>query len=71
MLGYYCQLHLGMVIENWYMAEQDWMTSPILMPDGYSVKDGFTSVTELPGFGLCLMEDKLEEEAEVLLDIHS
>jgi hypothetical protein len=53
------------------MAEQDWMTSPILMPDGYSVKDGFTSVTELPGFGLCLMEDKLEEEAEVLLDIHS
>ncbi|MGI9544141.1 MAG: enolase C-terminal domain-like protein [Cyclobacteriaceae bacterium] len=68
MLGYYCQLHLGKVIENWYMAEQDWLTSEVLIPEGYQVKDGFTTVSEAPGFGLTVVEEKLEAQTEILYD---
>jgi len=69
MLGYYTQLHLGKVIENWYMAEQDWLTTPAITAEGYSMQDGFTTVSDAPGFGLYINEQDLEKEAELLLDV--
>ena len=71
MLGYYCQLQLGKVIENWYMAEQDWMTSPVLIAEGFEVANGLTTVPDTPGFGITIVEERLESETKVILDLQT
>lgn len=69
LLGYYIQLHLGKVIPNWYYAEHDNLSTPALIPNGYMMSDGYTTVTENPGLGLDIDEDQLQEEAEILFDL--
>lgn len=69
MLGYYCQLHLGKVIENWYQAEQDALTLSSITPVGFSVKDGFTTVSEEAGLGLNIDVEAFMKEAEILVDV--
>ena len=71
MLGYYCQLHLGKVIENWYQAEQDALSLASITPVGFNLRDGFTTVSEEPGLGLKVDVEALLKEAEVLVDVAS
>ena len=70
LLGYYIQVHLGKVIENWYHAEHDALTTPAITPIGFEIADGFTTVTEMPGLGLKINEEALEKEAEIVFDIN-
>ena len=69
LLGYYIQLHLGKVIENWYCAEHDALTTPAITPMGFEMSDGMTTVTDEPGLGLKINEEKLEKEAEIIFDL--
>lgn len=59
LLGYYLQLQVGRAIDNFYRAEQDFMTNPALIADGYELKDGTSSVPDTPGLGLTLDDRKL------------
>ena len=69
LLGYYCLLHLGKVIENWYMAEQDALSLASITPLGFEVKDGYTTVTEAPGLGLKVDVEAFMKEAEIVEDL--
>ena len=69
LLGYYIQLHLGKVIENWYYAEHDALSTPAITPHGYSISNGHTTVSDMPGLGLEINEEELEKEATVLFDL--
>ena len=69
LLGYYVQLHLGKVIDNWYHAEHDALTTPCITPLGYQIEDGHTSVSNEPGLGLKINQEALEKEAEIVFDI--
>lgn len=69
LLGYYCLLHLGKVIENWYMAEQDALSLASITPLGFDVKDGYTSVTDAPGLGLKVNVEAFLKEAEIVEDL--
>jgi L-alanine-DL-glutamate epimerase-like enolase superfamily enzyme len=64
LFGYYLQLHAGKAIENFYMAEQDPMTCPAVITDGFKLSDGRSTVSDAPGVGL-----KLDENALADLDI--
>lgn len=70
-LGYYCQLHLGKVIDNWYHAEQDALSLGSITPLGFEVKDGYTTVSEAPGLGLKVEVEVFMKEAEILEDLKS
>jgi len=67
--GYYTQLHLGKVIPNWYMAEQDALSTPALTPEGFELKDGHTTVSDAPGLGLRINDEAFEKEVKVLHDL--
>src|SRR5262249_28451324 len=54
LVGYYMQLHIGRAVTNLYRAENDPLSTDVLIADGYSIKDGFATVPDAPGFGLKL-----------------
>jgi L-alanine-DL-glutamate epimerase-like enolase superfamily enzyme len=62
LLGYYLQLHVGRAIENFYMAEQDPMTCPAVIADGFTIRDGRSSVPDRPGLGLQINEAEFKPE---------
>lgn len=59
-LGFYSQIHLGIVTPNWLFAEVDDSQVPALKPHGFQVSGGQVVLTGEPGLGVSLDESKLE-----------
>ena len=60
LLSLFMQVHVGLVVPNFYRAEHDPLSSDVLVYDGYEIKDGFCSVPDAPGFGLSLNENRFD-----------
>ena len=69
LMGYYMQLHLGRAIRNFYRAEQDPVTTDVIIADGYSIEEGYATVPDAPGFGLTIDEAKFASEVKVRFDL--
>jgi L-alanine-DL-glutamate epimerase-like enolase superfamily enzyme len=69
LVGYYMQLHVGRAVTNFYRAEHDPLTTPVLVAEGYDRKDGTTTVPEAPGFGLRIDEKAFAREVTVRFDL--
>ncbi|MHC4594188.1 MAG: enolase C-terminal domain-like protein [Planctomycetota bacterium] len=71
LVGYYMQLHVGRAITNFYRAEHDPLSNPVLIDDGYEIRDGYSSVPDAPGFGLKLDEDKFAATVRINFDLRA
>jgi len=60
LLALYLQVHVGLVVPNFYRAEHDPLTSDVLIADGYEIDDGVCSVPDAPGFGLAIDESRFD-----------
>ncbi len=60
LLSLFMQVHLGLVVPNFYRAEHDPLKSDMLIADGYEIKDGVCSVPDTPGFGLAIDENRFD-----------
>ena len=69
LLGYYMQLQVGRAIPNFYRAEHDPLSSPVILADGYSRKDGIATVPDSPGCGLRIDETAFASHAKVFYDL--
>lgn len=69
LVGYYMQLHVGRAIDNFYRAEHDPLSTPVLIAEGYDRKDGETTVPETAGFGLSIDEKAFSAEAKIRFDL--
>ncbi len=58
LLSLFMQVHVGLVVPNFYRAEHDPLKSDVLIADGYEINDGVCSVPDTPGFGLAIDESK-------------
>lgn len=67
--GFFAQLHVGRAIPNFFSGEQDPLSSPALIADGYEIKDGKCSVPDAPGFGLKLDLSKLPADTKLAFDL--
>lgn len=54
----------GRAIPNFYIQEHDPLSTPLLIAEGYTLKDGYATVPDAPGMGL-----KLDEELFSKVDI--
>lgn len=57
LLSLFMQVHVGLVVPNFYRAEVDPVRSDALIYDGYKIEDGLCSVPDAPGFGLSVDEN--------------
>jgi len=69
LVGYYMQLQVGRAVPNFYRAEHDALSTPILIADGYSRKNGLATVPDTPGCGLRIDEKAFAKEAKVFYDL--
>jgi L-alanine-DL-glutamate epimerase-like enolase superfamily enzyme len=69
LVGYYMQLHVGRAITNFYRAEHDPLSNEVLIADGYEIKKGYSSVPDVPGFGLKINEDKFAANVRINFDL--
>ncbi len=69
LVGYYMQLQVGRAIPNFYRAENDPLSTPILVDEGYSRKDGLATIPDTPGCGLTINEKAFTNEAKVFYDL--
>ena len=69
LVGYYMQLHVGRAITNFYRAEHDPLSTTVLIAEGYEIRNGFAGVTDAPGFGLKIDEDKFNTNVRVNFDL--
>jgi L-rhamnonate dehydratase len=69
LLGYYQQLQVGAATDNFYRAEQDPLSSDLLVADGFSIKDGIATLPPTSGFGLRLNEARFASEAQIKFDL--
>jgi D-galactarolactone cycloisomerase len=53
-LGFWSQVHLGLVTPGWAFSESDDSAFPALQGDGFHLADGQVSLTGLPGLGVRL-----------------
>ncbi len=67
--GFYMQLQVGRAITNFFAAEEDPLSSPLLITEGYKIKDGRAAVPDSPGCGLSINEDEFRANARVKCDI--
>ncbi len=58
LLSLFMQVHIGLVVPNFYRAEHDPLESDVLIYDDYEINDGCCSVPDAPGFGLAIDESK-------------
>ena len=58
-LGFWSQVHLGLVTPNWEFCETDDSQFPALIPEGIEVRNGFAAA-EGPGLGVTLEPNALE-----------
>jgi hypothetical protein len=56
-------------VTNFYRAEHDPLSTPVLVAEGYDRRDGTTSVPAAPGFGLGIDEKAFAKEATVRFDL--
>ncbi len=68
LIGFSMQLHVGRAIPNFYRAEQDPLSTPVLIADGHKVKDGACRVPDAPGFGLKLDAEKFASGVKMRFD---
>lgn len=68
-VGFYMQLHVGRAITNLYRAEHDPLSNDVLIADGYEIRDGAAGVSNAPGFGLKIADDKFAASARVNFDL--
>ncbi|RYX86455.1 hypothetical protein EON83_01940 [bacterium] len=59
-LGFYSQIHVGMVIPNWLFAEVDDSQVPALQAHGVSISRGYAHLTGEAGLGVSLDDATLE-----------
>jgi L-alanine-DL-glutamate epimerase-like enolase superfamily enzyme len=69
LVGYYMQLHVGRAIDNFYRAEHDPLSTPVLVAEGYERKEGVTTVPAAAGFGLSIDEKAFAADAKVRFDV--
>ena len=60
LLSLFMQVHIGLVVPNFYRAEHDPLKSDVLIADGYQINDGVCSVPDTPGFGLTIDESRFD-----------
>jgi L-alanine-DL-glutamate epimerase-like enolase superfamily enzyme len=65
-LGFWSQVHLGLVTPNWEFCETDDSQFPALRPEGIQIKKGLASLTGAHGLGVRLDETRLEPPSLVL-----
>jgi D-galactarolactone cycloisomerase len=53
-LGFYAQVHLGLVVPNWEASEIDDVSFPALHGEGFEVRNGVAKITGQPGLGVRL-----------------
>ena len=70
LLSLFMQVHMGLVVPNFYRAEHDPLKSDVLICDGYKIKDGSCSVPDAPGFGLAIDESRFDR-SKVNFDLHA
>jgi L-alanine-DL-glutamate epimerase-like enolase superfamily enzyme len=69
LLGFYMQLHIGRAIKNFYRAENDPLSTEVLIADGYQIADGVATVPDAPGFGLRLDVDQFAANIKPIFDL--
>lgn len=65
-LGFYAQVHLGLVTPNWEFCETDDSQFPAFDARGFRVRRGMAQVTGEAGLGVILREEALEKPAIVI-----
>jgi L-alanine-DL-glutamate epimerase-like enolase superfamily enzyme len=60
-LGFYAQVHLGLVTANWEFCETDDSQFPAFDPRGFRIRKGVAQLTAESGLGVRLREDALEK----------
>jgi L-alanine-DL-glutamate epimerase-like enolase superfamily enzyme len=65
-LGFYPQVHLGLVTPNWEFSETDDSTFPALRAEGFRIARGRAELTGAPGLGVTLDEARLDRPTLVL-----
>jgi D-galactarolactone cycloisomerase len=65
-LGFYSQVHLGLVTSNWEFSETDDSAFPALRAEGFRLARGQAELTGAAGLGVELDEARLERPALVL-----
>jgi L-alanine-DL-glutamate epimerase-like enolase superfamily enzyme len=58
-LGFYAQVHAGLVTPNWELSEADDSMFTALRADGFQVEDGRAKLTGMHGLGVALEEEHL------------
>lgn len=69
LVGYIMQLHVGRAITNFYQAEHDPLSTKVLEFEGYDRKEGTSTVSDAPGFGLSINAKAFGEDAKVRFDL--
>jgi L-alanine-DL-glutamate epimerase-like enolase superfamily enzyme len=69
LLGFYQQLQVGAAIDNFYRAERDPLSSDLLIADGFTTQDGYTTLPATSGFGLRINEERFASDAKVKFDL--
>ena len=69
LVGFYMQIHLGRALSNFFSAEEDPLSTPALLTDGFRIKDGRCAPPDAPGIGLVLDEKHLADHIDVHYDI--
>ncbi len=59
-LGFWSQVHAGLVTPNWEFAEADDSAFPALRPEGFRFENGRVGLTGMPGLGVTLDEAQLD-----------
>jgi L-alanine-DL-glutamate epimerase-like enolase superfamily enzyme len=65
-MGFYAQVHLGLVTPNWEICEFDDSDYPALVAEGITLTHGQAKLTGLPGLGVRLQESALSKPSVVL-----
>jgi D-galactarolactone cycloisomerase len=60
-LGFYAQVHLGMVTPNWEASEIDDIEFPALVAEGIELSNGLAKLNGAPGLGVKLRENLLQK----------
>jgi L-alanine-DL-glutamate epimerase-like enolase superfamily enzyme len=65
-LGFYAQVHLGLVTANWEFCETDDSQFPALDARGFRFRKGVAQLAGEPGLGVVLREEALERPSLVI-----
>jgi len=65
-MGFWAQVHAGLVLGNFEFAETDDSEFPGLAAPGIAVRRGAAELTGVPGLGISLVEERLEKPALVI-----